>query len=124
MGQADETRYTFPRGLRLVKREDFQRIFEGGSWMNADCLSARLVTNDLGRPRLGFVTPRKLGSHPPRNRVARVMREAYRLNQHLLSAGVDVVFMPKRSWTDYRLAVAEPSMQALLRRIEERYGDR
>ena len=118
----DQSRRTLRKGSRLLKRADFQHVFDHGQWVGSPCLSARCVRNALGRPRLGFVTPRALGCHAARNRVRRVMREAYRLNQHLLTTGVDVVFMPKRGWTAVRLDTAEPTMQAILRRIEREFA--
>jgi len=122
MGDPDESRQTFGKRSRLTEGADFERVFKEGKHVGSDRIAARVVANELGRPRLGFVTPRAIGAHPKRNRVRRVMREAYRLNQGMLAAGVDVVFMPKRDWTDYTLAEAEPSMQKLLRRIEDAYG--
>jgi len=119
---AGEERLTFPKGSRLLKRGQFGRVFNQGRVVHAKLLLARVVPNDEGRPRLAFVTPRGLGCHAKRNRVERVMREAYRLNQHLLSAGVDVVIMPKRQWTDYRLSAVEPSTKSLLSTVERQFG--
>ncbi len=119
---AGQERLTFPKRLRLLKRGQFGRVFDLGRGVHAKRLLARVVPNGEGRPRLAFVTPRGLGCHAKRNRVERVMREAYRVNQHMLSAGVDVVVMPKRQWTDYRLAAAEPSMKSLLSTIERQFG--
>ncbi len=114
--------FAFPKRARLIKRRDFDRLFEEGERVSDRYVLARVAANDLGRPRAAFVTPRTLGCHARRNRVRRVLREAFRLNQSILTAGVDVVFLPKRQWTDYRLAVVEPSLRALLRKIERRFG--
>ena len=121
---ADEAKpkLTLCKPSRLLRKADFQRVFEQGRWVGSDCVSARVAANQEGRPRLAFVTPRQLGCHPKRNRVRRVMREAFRLNQHMLTVGVDAAIMPKRSWTDYRLDAVEPSMKTVLRRIEAKFG--
>lgn len=46
--------------------------------------------------RLGLAVTKKTGCAVERNRVKRVLREFFRLNQHLLPDAVDIVVVPKR----------------------------
>jgi ribonuclease P protein component len=50
-----------------------------------------------GPSRVGFVTSRRIGGAVARNRARRLMREAYRLNQHALQAPVDLVLVARAS---------------------------
>jgi len=49
------------------------------------------AANGLGHARLGLIVPKKIiATAVDRNRVKRLLREAFRLNQHMLG-GIDVV---------------------------------
>lgn len=48
-----------------------------------------------GRSRVGFSVSKRLGSAVERNRLKRVLREAYRLDEDHVRAGVDLVFIAR-----------------------------
>ncbi len=71
--------------------------------------------NELDYPRIGLVVSRKAGNAVVRNRWKRCLREAFRLSQHELPAGIDLVALPR--------AGAEPTMprvQQSLRTLAQR----
>lgn len=50
-----------------------------------------------GTRRIGFAAGKRLGNAVVRNRVKRLMRETYRLNQDKLAEGVDLIIIGRQS---------------------------
>lgn len=71
---------------------------------------------DGGTWRLGLAVTRKTGCAVMRNRVKRVVREFFRLNQGRLASGHDLVVVPKKTLQplELTLAVAEREFSPLL----------
>lgn len=71
----------FPKEARLLKRGEFLRMGKGqrrvGSLLCVDCRPA-------GKARLGITASSRYGDAHERNRFKRLVREAFRTNQHLL----------------------------------------
>lgn len=87
-------RYGLPRQLRLHLRRDFARIFARRCRASDRLLVIYADRNNLGYSRLAVMTPRRLGRAVQRNRLRRLIREAYRLAQHELPAGYDLICIP------------------------------
>ena len=65
--------------LRIKKQADFQRLFQKGK--RASSPSLTLLYRPSDKMRMGVSIGKKHGKSVQRNRIKRLMREAFRLNQ-------------------------------------------
>ena len=90
-------RYTFKRGERLCHTRDFNRVKQNGRYFFYKGLIVYILQENTARlPRLGLVVGKRFGNAVKRNRMKRLIREAFRLNKHKLLSGCDIVAIPRQ----------------------------
>lgn len=83
--------HRFLRRARLQKPGEYKAAFASGSRYSDKWLTAVVAPNVVNTPRLGLAVPKKaVALATGRNRIKRLTRESFRLNQHRLPA-VDIV---------------------------------
>ncbi len=88
--------FTDPLKLNHV----FRRLYAKGDCAVGGFLVLYCRRNGTDRSRLGITSGTKLGHAVVRNRARRRLRETYRLNEHLLKPGYDVVLVARRGAID------------------------
>jgi ribonuclease P protein component len=81
--------------LRLTRPAQFDQLRREGLAKWAGPLRVAAAPNGLRHSRLGLAISRRVGSAVRRNRVKRMVREAFRLDRHELPAGYDLVVSAK-----------------------------
>lgn len=89
----------FPKSRRLLKSGEFERAFKRRRSHSDGMLVVYGCENELPVARLGLVVSRKVGDAVTRNRWKRCLREAFRLAQDELPAGIDLVVLPRAGAT-------------------------
>jgi ribonuclease P protein component len=89
------TDQAFHRRMRLSLKADFDRVFEEGCSAADGNLVVHVLPTDLGYSRLGMAVGRKHGGAVVRNRIKRLVREAFRVMQSKLSGFFDIVVVPR-----------------------------
>ncbi|TVQ61019.1 MAG: ribonuclease P protein component [Phycisphaerales bacterium] len=84
-------RFTFRRADRLTHAREFQAVYKAGVRKVRGPLIVFALPNGLPRARLGLSVGRRVGNAVARNRVKRLVRDAFRLERHALPPGYDLV---------------------------------
>ena len=85
----------FSRDVRLLKAAEYSRVFKNPVRSSDRYLTILAVPSEKTFARLGLAISKKNAKRAvDRNRIKRIIRESFRLNQHDLPA-VDLVIMAK-----------------------------
>ncbi len=87
---------SFQKKDRLLRRWEFLRVQRRGKKLVTNSLVILFLKNKHGRTRLGVAASKKVGNSVKRNRLKRLIREAFRRNRHMFPRGSDVVVIPKK----------------------------
>ena len=83
--------HCFPRAWRLTARRQYLRVYSHGHRTRCPSLTLFGLPNRLGHCRLGITVTRKVGCAVTRNRIKRLVREAFRRNRFRMDDGLDLV---------------------------------
>jgi ribonuclease P protein component len=117
------TRATFRPHERITDPDDFRRAFERRRSVSDATMIVYGAENGRDHPRLGIsVGRKKIRSAAARNRVKRLLREAFRLSKADLPAGIDLVVVPRGPALTF--AEARRALPELARAVARRLGPR
>ncbi|WP_340619964.1 ribonuclease P protein component [Xenorhabdus siamensis] len=86
----------FPRELRLLTPEHFTYVFQQPQRASSAEITILGRLNELGHPRIGITVAKKnVKRAHERNRIKRLVRESFRLNQHKLPS-MDFVILVRK----------------------------
>jgi ribonuclease P protein component len=76
--------FFFPKSARLLATHQFRRVSKYGKTIGGAYLNLQVCTSRHPLLKLGLTVSRKFGNAVRRNRFKRLVREAFRLEQHKL----------------------------------------
>ena len=87
-------RFGLPKGERIYLKEDFKTILSTGKKVQIKgfTLWCKPDLGEASKPQIGIIVSKKLGSAVERNRCKRLLREAFRLNKHLLKNAAILIY--------------------------------
>jgi ribonuclease P protein component len=109
--------------MRLSRSADFDRVFRHGrSHAGRELVLYIFPRGESDQPRLGLSVSRKVGGAVQRNRVKRLLREAFALEGGRLPAGTDAVVVARHEANALAeregLAGVRRALGQLLERVE------
>ena len=99
--------------LRIKKQADFQRLFQKGK--RAFSSSLTLLYVPAQKMRMGISVGKKHGKSVQRNRIKRLVREAFRLNQDKMQGTYSFIILPKVN-KEYSFKTFERDLQWMIKK--------
>jgi len=105
------------RGERIRRGSDYTRVYDSATAVHGRLCVVFVLRDENQARRAGFVAGRRVGGAFQRNRVRRLLREAYRnLKQSLPERGVQLVFVAKAACPRHPCSNVMREMGDLLKR--------
>jgi ribonuclease P protein component len=118
-------RLRFQTHQHIKSTKHFDRVFREGSRARSNLMVVAVAANGLEHSRLGLSVGKRIWkSAVKRNRVRRIFREAFRLEQHALPPGLDMVLVPAQPKLVPDLASARSELVAMARKASKRYAEK
>lgn len=107
---------TFGRRDRILSLGEYKRVYRFGFHVSSDRFGCYVLPNRLRRSRIGLSVSRKFGDSHLRNRMKRLLREAFRRARRDFPACVDLVMVPRRAARGIPLGLVAAEMDTLVAR--------
>jgi ribonuclease P protein component len=116
--------FGLPRHARLTQAHEFRRVYGRGRRATGQLVIVIAVPRRAIGHRLGVAVSKEHGSAVRRNKLKRVLREAFRLERPNLPGNYDVVLIPKRREGRLELEDLRRELVELFLQLESRRGER
>ena len=104
--------------LTLKKNQDFRSLYNKGQSFANRLLVVYYFNNGNSFNRLGFSVSKKVGNSVTRNRVKRLIRESYRLNEHRIKKGYDMILIARVRAKDSDYQSIESALIHLMKKVD------
>jgi len=79
----------------LKKNKDFRIVYKNGKSYANKYFVMYVYENNQNRNRVGISTSKKVGNSIVRHKIARLVRESYRLHENIFNSGLDIVVVAR-----------------------------
>ena len=114
-------KFTFSKVSRLRLKKDFEGVFASGKKTVTRELVMWHIPGAGTEKKIGLMVSKKLGGAVRRNRLKRLLREAFRLTRKELKEGTRLIIYPKAGCAMNNLAQARQELDTL--RLKARLND-
>ena len=81
----------------LKSGRDFKNVYSNGKSFANRYLVMYVLENNSRKNRLGISVSKKVGNSVVRHRITRLVRESYRLHEHMFNSGLDMVIIARNN---------------------------
>jgi len=94
----------------LTKNHEFKKLYNKGKSAASNCVVIYTLKTSNPENKLGITVSTKLGGAVQRNRIRRRLKEIYRLNEHRLRTGNNIVLVARQrsryaGWSELEASV-------------------
>ncbi len=100
----------------LKKNYEFRIVYKRGKSIANRQLVMYILPNKKNTNFIGISVSKKVGNSVVRSRVTRLIRESYRLNEHLVEKGYNIVFIARDGAVGIPYKEMEKSVKHLLKK--------
>jgi len=108
--------YKLKKKYILRKSTHFQEVYRIGKSYANRLVVLYIAPNEESVRRIGFAAGKKLGNAVIRNRVKRLLREAYRLQQNELPVGYNFLLVGRKGMIEAGFEQAKSAVRDLFKR--------
>jgi ribonuclease P protein component len=115
--------FGLPRIERVRRRSEYLAVQLAGKKIQSDSFLIFLLAHPEREElpaRLGVTVSKKVGNAVERNRVKRLVREAFRRHKRRFPSGIEVVFIAKRTAVERSYVEIERELERLCRRWSQK----
>ena len=103
------------RNIDSLKNSEFQYIYKNGTSYANKYLVMYVDKNPEGKSKLGISVSKKVGNSVVRHRLARLIRESYRLNRNMFNSGLNIIVIARTTAKGKNFAEIESAFLHLCR---------
>ena len=103
------------RNIDSLKNKEFQHIYKNGKSYANRYLVMYVMKNEEGRSKLGISVSKKVGNSIVRHRIARLIRESYRLNRQVFNSSLNIIVIARVGAKDKSFREIESAFLHLLK---------
>lgn len=101
---------------RLRHNREYRAVYRTGKSVANRAIVVYFARNRLNTIRAGFSVSKKIGKSVVRNRVRRLIKEAFRLHIDDIKPGYDIIFIARTGHKELKYADIERSVMDVLKR--------
>ena len=114
--------FGLPRPARLRTPRDFRRVYASGRRVRGKHLMVVAYRRREPGHRLGLSVSKQHGRAIRRNKIKRILREAFRLSRPWLPGQYDVILIPQKNSGKLRLRDVQSELLRLLTQVQAGKG--
>ena len=103
------------RNINSLSNSEFQAIYKNGKSYANKYLVMYVSENPEGKSKLGISVSKKVGNSVVRHRLARLIRESYRLNTNMFNSGLNIIVIARTTAKGKNFAEIESAFLHLTR---------